>query len=376
MIAFDWTNMTQAVWRSPLLPLVQAPNGRSQAAAAPPSVGQSFKSDLLAYFGAYGKGRTGELVHELEKYSFRGVRAVFIGSVPGKFQVDGRGKGDMWGWMGLKRIVGNIPLRNNSNDDPGRIVVQISSIATLGQTDTWLSPVLYKALSASRDITQALPSPKPRNPKLSIIFPTVEEVRDSLNGYSSGTAIHTKIQSKAQQKQLDYLRPFLCRWDSFLPAPVSISSESSSSIASRLSGRSRAAPHIKTYIRFADLACTKIEWAMLTSANLSTQAWGSGFGNSSGRLMGPGEGEVRICSYEAGVVVYPDLFRDSKEDVEMVPVFKGDMPGVGGAERGKVVGIRMPYGLPTRPYGAKDLPWCATMSYGELDWMGQSWGGD
>lgn len=369
--------MTQAAWRSPLLPLISACGGSpSSVAATGTSVGDAFKNAILLYFAKYDKSRTGDLVEGLRKYSFHDIRAVFIGSVPGKFQVDGRGKGDMWGWMALKRIMGNIPLHNDSQDekegDSGGIVVQVSSIATLGQANVWFSPVFLKALSASRNVQDSSTS-KSKKPKLSIIFPTAEEVRDSLNGYSSGAAIHTKIQSKSQQKQLSYLQPFLCHWDSSLTSDQ----RSPSSTVGSLSGRSRAAPHIKTYIRFADKACTKIDWAMLTSANLSTQAWGSSFGNSTGRLMEQGEGEVRICSYEAGVVVYPELFKDCKEEVvEMVPVFKKDMPIIDGIGRKRVVGLRMPYDLPIKPYGKNDLPWCGTMSYGEVDWKGQSWEGD
>lgn len=367
--------MTQAAWRSPLLPLISTHDRSSQTVSITSSgVGDTFKNDLLTYFAKYGSSRTGGLTQGLRKFSFADVKAVFIGSVPGNIQVNGRGKGEMWGWMALKRIMGKIPLRKVSQDqgqdNRGKIVVQVSSIATLGQRDVWLSPVFYKALSASRNEQM----PKPEQPKLSIIFPTAEEVRDSLNGYNSGTAIHIKIQSKAQQKQLGYLRPFLCHWDSFSP-PKAFDQSSPSSVAENLSGRSRAAPHIKTYIRFTDETCTEIDWAMLTSANLSTQAWGGGFGNSSGRLMGRGEGEVKISSYEAGVVIYPELFKDDEEDVTMVPVFKKDMPNVDRLARGKIIGLRMPYGLPIKAYEKDDLPWCATMSYGVLDCMGRNWEG-
>lgn len=386
MIAFDWKNMTQAAWRSPLLPL-NPPHDKpsiSVTATSSKNVGEAFKNAILLYFAKYDKSRTGTLIEQLRQYSFHDVRAVFIGSVPGKFQVDGRGKGDMWGWMALKRIMGNIPVQHNNlqyqnESDPGGIVVQVSSIATLGQTNIWLSPVLYKALSATRNAQGSSASSESKRPKLSIIFPTAEEVRNSLNGYNSGAAIHMKIQSKPQQKQLSYLKPFLCHWDSS-PPEIASNQQSPSPRVHSSSGRSRAAPHVKTYIRFTDETCTKIDWAMLTSANLSTQAWGTGLGNPSGGLMGRGEGEVRICSYEAGVVVYPELFQDCEgEEVEMVPIFKKDTPDIADMDevgRKKVVGLRMPYCLPIKSYGKNDLPWCATMSYGEEDWKGQSWEGD
>lgn len=181
------------------------------------------------------------------------------------------------------------------------------------------------------------------------------------------------------------MRPHLCQWagDSLPPGQcIDLSEENP---PRREAGRARAAPHIKTYIRFADSDMKTIDWAMVSSANLSTQAWGAATN---------GSGEVRICSWEIGVVVWPDLFRDggcadaSSEsasesraegkapvpDALMVPCFKRDRPGVSDADTASVVvGFRMPYDLPLTPYGAADEPWCATASHALPDWRGESW---
>lgn len=130
---------------------------------------------------------------------------------------------------------------------------------------------------------------------------------------------------------------------------------------------------------------------MVTSANLSKQAWGD--------LVNKKD-EVWIQSWEAGVVVWPALFAERPEpddvarsaDVIMVPVFGKDLLGKADLRDDKqednavrlagtnklpttLVGIRMPYDLPLLPYGADEKPWCATMKYGEPDWKGLSWGG-
>ena len=117
---------------------------------------------------------------------------------------------------------------------------------------------------------------------------------------------------------------------------------------------------------------------MVTSANLSTQAWGSAASAS---------GDVRICSYEIGVVVWPNLFQEVEgKRVEMVPVFKQDMPGatddLEGAQKvqnqqmgNRIVGFRMPYDLPLVPYNSNESPWCATSPCSEPDWMGRTWPG-
>lgn len=124
-------------------------------------------------------------------------------------------------------------------------------------------------------------------------------------------------------------------------------------------GRKRAAPHIKTYIRYGEKS---IDWALTTSANLSKQAWGEAVNATSG--------EVRIASWEIGVLVWPSLFADN---AKMVGTFQKDTPGADRGETTTVVGLRIPYNLPLQPYGANEKPWVATQSYHEPDWQGQMW---
>jgi tyrosyl-DNA phosphodiesterase 1 len=224
-----------------------------------------------------------------------------------------------------------------------------------------------------------------------------------------------KLQSAAQQKQLQYMRPYFCHWAGGKETPTRNTLDTTgaeatkkqiyagnNAIVKREAGRRRAAPHIKTYIRFSDAReMDRIDWAMVTSANLSTQAWGA---------AANANGEVRICSWEIGVIVWPDLFADDYPGtiggecagegmVEMVPCFKQDLPLprllVGEPDKpqgsiikkqeqdlfgdGKsrlpaaVVGFRMPYDLPISPYSPNDVPWCATASHTEPDWLGQTW---
>jgi len=375
--------MCQAVWRSPLLPFMPTtqtqPSSSSDSPALPSlGSGRRFKSDLLAYLRTYGQARTGSLTKQLREYDFRGVRAALVASTPSKLNMRSLDPDTeaLWGWLGLKRVLGAIPVPPATKGVKPRIVVQVSSIASLGQNDKWLAGTLLDTLAASSSKSSSS-GPKLK-PKFSIIFPTADEIRRSLDGYSSGSSIHMKTQSAAQAKQVAYMRPMLCHWagDGEQNTPT----ESITPI--REAGRRRAAPHIKTYIRFTDSSLTSIEWAMVTSANLSTQAWGSSASAS---------GEVRICSYEMGVVVWPGLFDDAEGgSVEMVPVFKQDAPSVdqlsnatrealdGPDLQGRtksVIGFRMPYDLPSVPYDENDMPWCATSPCSELDWMGRTWPG-
>lgn len=122
-------------------------------------------------------------------------------------------------------------------------------------------------------------------------------------------------------------------------------------------GRKRAAPHIKTYIRYGERS---IDWALTTSANLSKQAWGEALNEKTG--------EMSIASWEIGVLVWPSLFA---EDAKMVGTFRKDTPDSQGETA--VVGMRIPYDLPLQPYGANEKPWVATMSHHEPDWKGKVW---
>ncbi|KAL3466362.1 phospholipase D/nuclease [Aspergillus heterothallicus] len=322
MIAGDWANMTQAVWRSPLLPLATGQSSQGETKSVPMSWGSGtkFKRDILAYLKEYGVKKTGPLVEQLAKYDFGAVRAAFIASVPSKLKFSG----------------------------------------SSSQTDKWLKDVFFNALA---------PSSSKQSPRFSIIFPTAEEIRRSLNGYGSGGSIHMKLQNAAQQKQLQYQMPYMCHWAGDVAGQLPKEN--------RDAGRRRAAPHIKTYLRFTDARrMDTIDWALVTSANLSTQAWGAAVNQG---------GEVRICSWEVGVLVWPDLFATDEQkgqDTDMVPCFKQNAPntsqpalGNGTGTAALQIGFRMPYDLPLTPYSAQDIPWCATMPHSQPDWLGQTWEG-
>lgn len=183
-----------------------------------------------------------------------------------------------------------------------------------------------------------------------------------------------KLQNIAQQKQLQYMRPYLCQWAGDQEESTSRTSYiNTEGLGNQRTdaGRRRAAPHIKTYIRFADKTkMDSIDWAMISSANLSTQAWGAA-PNS--------QGEVRICSWEVGVLVWPELivgqsFRPDSIRPKMIPCFQKDLPdATQGDDDTPIVGFRMPYDLPLTPYRTQDVPWCATINHPEPDWLGESW---
>lgn len=94
---------------------------------------------------------------------------------------------------------------------------------------------------------------------------------------------------------------------------------------------------------------------------MSKQAWGEAVNSS---------GEVRIASWEIGVLVWPSLFA---ENAKMIGTFQKDTPNEDEARENPAIGLRIPYNLPLQPYGADEKPWVASASYDEPDWKGQTW---
>ncbi|KAI1815452.1 tyrosyl-DNA phosphodiesterase [Poronia punctata] len=375
MIAKDWTNMTNGVWKSPLLPKLLQP--RQHAAETDMAIGRGsrFKMDLLNYLGAYNTRRPvcSPLVRELEKFDFSIIRGALVASVPGRHDAEREPGASCWGWQALREALKNVPVQSGESD----IVVQISSIATLGANDTWLQRTLFSSLSVSASSSGRLaPSSSSSlasastesQPGYKIVFPTADEIRRSLDGYASGGSIHMKIQSAAQTKQLQYLRPFFYHWanDSEHGETIPISQEKiAASKTKKDAGRKRAAPHIKTYIRYGEKS---IDWALLTSANISKQAWGEAMNKA---------GEVRVASWEIGVLVWPELLTGD-DATKMVGTFKTDLPkeeDIPDGEGSPIVGLRIPYSMPLQKYKSSEVPWVATMSHSEPDWMGQAWPG-
>ena len=360
MIPKDWTNLTNAVWMSPMLPKLDDATATESnlldSQDCPLGSGAKFKTDLLNYLRSYDSRRVTckALVDQLSGYDFSTVNATLVASVPGRHDVNDVSQ-TPWGWVALGRHLKSV----HSIDGDSEVVVQISSIATLGAKDDWLQKTLFQSLAKSANTSS-------QRPRFKIIFPTQDEIRGSLGGYASGGSIHMRIQSQQQAKQLQYMRPIFHRWANTGQADIATrkfdAEEPEEGGELHGSGcRERAAPHIKTYIRYNSKG--SLDWALLTSANLSKQAWGEAVSASN---------MVRIASWEIGVLFWPSLFSN---DTVMVPTLMADTPSATqlSSEAKVAVGIRVPYGLPLSSYKGDDVPWVASMAHTEPDWSGRKW---
>ncbi|KAI0594388.1 tyrosyl-DNA phosphodiesterase-domain-containing protein [Biscogniauxia sp. FL1348] len=461
MIPKDWCNMTNAVWVSPKLPryvyshydpLPDAGEGGK------PGSGLRFKFDLLNYLKAYNArwDVCRELIKELAEHDFSSVRAALVASVPGRHAVEPRnGFHTRWGWSGLCKVLKSVPARTTESTE---IVIQSPYIPAIGSNDQWLEFILdkfsctrYSPLLLFPFIRHSKVEGQP-DPKFKIIFPTPDEIRQSQDGYQSGESIYMRTESIRAREQLEYLRPLLHHWANdtekgVLNKPIDEErfSPHAPLITDKDAGRKRAAPHLRTYTRFRGITGgtrgerPTIDWALLTSASLSKQSWGS-FLNKQDRLQ--------ITSWEIGVMVWPNLFIPPlaakgprwHRSVEMVATFKTDWPTVedekeeeedgkegdeveeeeedegeeeeeeeeeegeeeyeegeepenAGEEEGQdgqdgkrrmwrkkerrvhTVGLRMPYSLPLQRYARSEMPWSLELPQTEPDVHGNTWEG-
>lgn len=349
LISFDWGNMTQGVWISPVLPLGETST--------------KFQTDLLEYISKYDLPATRKLMDVIKRFDFSEAKAVLIGSTPGTY-AKGAPDYESWGLHKLRKVLAEVN-KEGENDATDSIQAQVSSIASLGAKDTYFTPFFCSALRG-----EPLGGTPSSLPAVDLVFPTIQNVRDSLNGYASGSSIHFKRSAlvPAQAQQLAYLKPALCSWRAVK------------------AGRAMAAPHIKTYMRVSSRA-DRVRWVLLTSSNLSKQAWGNV--NKAGGLW--------IQSFELGVLLEPNLFKSSQQ-AHFIPTYKRDTlqpaappppplstgekaykeyvkrPKLGGiGPRDTCVAIRMPYDLATTKYNKDEEAWSPHETYGTLDWHGNAW---
>ncbi|XP_002736713.2 tyrosyl-DNA phosphodiesterase 1-like [Saccoglossus kowalevskii] len=318
----DWYQKTQGVWISPLFPKLASDQDLSQG----DSVTQ-FRKDLLEYLGAYGTNKhLQEWQETIRQHDMSSAKVFIIGSVPGRHTGASKMK---WGHLKLRKVLQEHgPDGSTVKDWP--VIGQFSSVGSLGSgPENWLSSEWLESLST----VQANGIVKLSKPKLNLIFPCVENVRRSLEGYPAGASLPYSIKNARKQQ---YFNTFLHQWRAF----------------SR--GRSRASPHIKTYTRISPDA-QYLAWFIVTSANLSKAAWGAYEKNNS---------QLFIRSYEIGV-----LFVPSKVE-ENLKLF--NVQGVDSSKDSML--FPLPWDVPLTSYTQTDRPWLWDIAYTDKpDSQGNMW---
>lgn len=318
----DWAQKTQGVWVSPLFPPLPAPGGDS--------IGDSvthFKGDLLEYMSAYRHRRLNEWSDIVRQHDLSAAKVYLIASVPGRHVGNRK---NCFGHMKLRQVLSRCgPESAAVLGWP--VIGQFSSIGSLGASaDMWLRGEWLESTSAVRSDRQTLTTST--KPRLQLVFPSVDNVRSSLEGYIAGGSLPYSINTARRQP---WLNAFFHQWKS----------------DSR--GRSWASPHIKTYTRVSP-DTSQLAWFLVTSANLSKAAWGSLEKNAS---------QLMIRSYELGVLFLPQHFDVCDGSFTTSPQHS--------TERSVI--FTLPYDLPLTPYTAKDRPWIVDLPYSEVDSHGCQW---
>ncbi|XP_035992125.1 tyrosyl-DNA phosphodiesterase 1 [Fundulus heteroclitus] len=319
LIRADWYQKTQGMWMSPLFP--RLPEGSSSGSGESPTF---FKRDLLEYLASYRAPELEDWIQRIKEHDLSETRVYLVASTPGRYV-----GADMerWGHLRLRKL-----LYEHTNPIPGEerwpVIGQFSSIGSMGMDKTkWLAGEFQRTLT-----TLGKSSLRP-DPLMHLLYPSVEDVRTSLEGYPAGGSLPYSIQTA--QKQI-WLHSYFHRWK-----------------ASR-TGRSHAMPHIKTYMRVSP-DFTQLAWFLVTSANLSKAAWGALEKNNT---------QVMVRSYELGVLYVPSAF-----NMKTFPVETNPFPASSSTS-----GFPVPFDLPPTSYSPKDQPWIWNIPYSqEPDTHGNVW---
>ncbi|KAH9325792.1 hypothetical protein KI387_005970, partial [Taxus chinensis] len=265
LIYVDWNNKTQGLWMQDF-PLKDQKVPRKTS---------PFEDDLVEYLEALEwtgcsapLPQTGDVIINaayFRRFDYSDAEVRLVASVPGYHQGP---KMEKWGHMKIRTILQEQCFDKEFQGSP--LVYQFSSLGSLDEK--WMAEFNSSMCSGYTFGKQPLGSGSAQ-----IIWPSVEDVRCSLEGYAAGNA----IPSPQKNVEKEFLKRYWARWQA------------------NHTGRCRAMPHIKTYARYNGQS---LAWFLLTSSNLSKAAWGALQKNSS---------QLMIRSYELGVIFLPSLILKS-----------------------------------------------------------------
>lgn len=287
----DWENRTQGLWFSPICPELPA--------ESMPHDGESrtmFKRSLLRYLNNYHLPCLAYYVERVKRCDFSHINVFLVASVPGShLDTD-------WGML----RVGTLLRKHCGNCPKAPLIAQASSIGSYGkEPKLWLTGDFLYNFTKCNNMPQVLTAP----PELKIIYPSLENVRQSHDDLLGGGCLPYAADAHAKQP---WLNSFLYQWQA------------------KHTARNRAMPHIKSYTRVHN---GQAAYYILTSANISKAAWGQ---------VNKGNGALRLMSYEAGVLFLPK-FVIKEEFFPLEP----------GAKNRLVI----PYDLPPVKYTADMSAW-------------------
>ncbi|KQK15923.1 tyrosyl-DNA phosphodiesterase 1 [Brachypodium distachyon] len=345
LIHVDWNNKSQGLWTQDF-PWKDTKDMNKNI---------SFESDLVDYLSALKwpefriklpvAGDVNINAAFFRKFDYSSSTVRLIGSVPG-YHVGPNIK--KWGHMKLRSVLEGCVFEKQFCKSP--LIYQFSSLGSLDEK--WMTEFACSLSAGKADDGSPLGIGKPL-----IVWPTVEDVRCSIEGYAAGSC----IPSPQKNVEKDFLRKYWSRWK-----------------ADHV-GRCHAMPHIKTFARYNG---QNIAWFLLTSSNLSKAAWGALQKNNT---------QLMIRSYELGVLFLPKTL----QSVSRFSCTEKNHSNLGNLTLGKtiktklvtlcwkddeekepsaeVIRLPVPYQLPPQLYGPEDVPWSWDRRYTKKDVYGAVW---
>ncbi|KAL7494804.1 hypothetical protein ACHAWT_003432 [Skeletonema menzelii] len=224
----------------------------------------------------------------IRQYDYSSAYAVLIPSVPGYHTGMAIKK---YGYLKLRQeIIDLFPSSQSLGEKKKKkppMVCQISSLGSL--SEKWLrkfcSALDYTSTHHTNPLDDNCMSTKPFQSLVKIIWPTTDEIRNSVEGVEGGGS----VPGRESNLQKSFLKPLYHRWskrdsrkDPFLTA--------------------RHVPHIKTIVQPSPSFGNdrSIEWLLLSSHNLSKAAWGQVQNNKRS-----GGKDCFISHWELGVMFSP-----------------------------------------------------------------------
>lgn len=351
-----------------------------------------------------------KIIRNISKYDFTSAEVILICSVPGRHLTKHETK---WGHLKLKRILIENNVYETLEDNNTAISMQCSSLGSMKKNENYINEVARSMHKTSDSIA--------------IIWPTVEFVRCSLEGYDSGRSLpcgeKTIFTSSNSINMKEGFRRHLHKYQSthnsissndIVSGNIDPSSKQPSECRSDVGSVTAVdhppSPHIKSYCTYQleridntdHTASTyspripSLNWFLLTSSNLSQAAWG--VLEKSGTIL-------YIKSYEIGVLFLPNKVKTTRRVFSCTPAHpllgldthslsQHDPPCKASRKPSKflisstecsyqdheleqaVVHFPLPYLLPSVPYSASDTPWTWDIRHSRPDRFGHSYPSD
>ncbi|CEM01729.1 unnamed protein product [Vitrella brassicaformis CCMP3155] len=241
--------------------------------------------------------KAGDWCNKVREFDYSTAIGKIVASVPGSHQAPDVNR---WGHMRMRELLKNQP--DPQDWTRSHLVCQVPSVGSL---DEDFIEDLIGGLCVS-----------PSHPEIAegthltwqLILPTVDEVRNSLEGWVAGEAIHvTKdrllVADKREPGKREDLPPDVFhRWGYHKP-----NGEPACRGAAlpHPPNRTSACPHLKTFLKYGHRAGDsskrpELAWVYVGSHNLSKAAWGE---------LQDNDNKLSIRSYELGILISPHTLR-------------------------------------------------------------------